>query len=107
MTVETEGASLFGFNTSAVLSFCAALFFVVIITHVNLRTNLSAQGIIYLELFYFLMYGAIMGVAVNAIIIASPLTIGLVHYRDNFLVRLTYWPILFSVLLLVTLFTFA
>ena len=107
MTTRPEGANLFGFNTSAVLSFCAALFFVVIISHVNLRTNLSAQGIIYLESFYFLMYGAIMGVAVNAIIIASPFTMGLIHYRDNFLVRLTYWPILLSVLLLVTLFTFA
>ena len=40
-----EGSSLFGFSTSSVLSFAAALFFVVIIAHVNLARTFRAKGL--------------------------------------------------------------
>lgn len=100
---EQDGA---GFSTSGVLSFCAALFFVVIIAHVNQRTSLAAQSIIYLELFYFVMYGAILSVAINAILIASTLSIGPIHYRNNFIARLLYWPVVIGVLLALSLAAF-
>ena len=103
---QQDGANLTGFSTSAVLSFCAALFFVVIIAHVNLRTSLAAQGIIYLELFYFVMYVAILWVAINAILIASPVTLGLIRYKDNFIARLLYWPVVIGVVLAVSLAAF-
>jgi len=103
---QQDGANLTGFSTSAVLSFCAALFFVVIIAHVNLRTSLAAQGIIYLELFYFLMYGAILSVAINSILIASPVNLSLIRYKDNFIARLLYWPVIIGVLLALSLAAF-
>lgn len=106
ITPQREGVTLLGFSASAALSFCAALFFVVIIAHVNLRANLAAQGIIYLEIFYFFLYGAILSVAVNAILIASPINVALVQYKGNFIARLLYWPVLLGLLLAVTLAAF-
>ena len=78
----------------------------VIIAHVNQRTSLSAQGVIYLELFYFVMYGAILSVAINAILIASPVTVRLIDYRKNFIARVLYWPVVTGVLLALSLAAF-
>ena len=101
-----DDGNLLGFSTSGVLSFSAALFFVIIIAHVNLRTSLAAQGIIYLELFYFLMYGAILSVAINSLIVASSAGGWFVRYDDNLIARLMYWPVITGLLLAFTLVAF-
>ena len=61
--------------------------------HVNLRVNLAAQGSIYLESFYFLMYGAILPVAVNSIILASPNHPRFLVHQGNLIASLLYWPV--------------
>ncbi len=95
-----------GFDSSTVLGFCAALFFVIIIARVELRTSLAAQGIIYLELFHFLMYGAILSVAINSIVVASPSSNKLVRCGDNLAAQLLYWPVITGGLLGLTLDAF-
>ncbi|MCH8987722.1 MAG: hypothetical protein IIA92_02835 [Chloroflexi bacterium] len=108
LTVKSrrDDGNLLGFSTSGVLSFSAALFFVVIVAHVNLRTSLAAQGIIYLELFYFLMYGAILSVAINSLTVASSAGGWFVRYGDNLIARLIYWPVITGLLLAFTLVAF-
>ncbi len=48
-TKSKQKIGLFGFSTSAVLGYCAALFFVLIVSHVHLRESVASHGIIYLE----------------------------------------------------------
>lgn len=101
-----KASSLFGFNTSTALGFCAALFFVVILAHTSLRDLLSAERIIYIEYFYFVMYVAILAVGVVAVAIASPRKFAWIHYRDNLISRLLFWPLYSLSMLLLTLYAF-
>ena len=98
--------SLFGFNTSQVLTYCAALFFVLIVSHVHLRQSIASQSIIYLEYFYFVMYVVILFVSANSILFVSSENLRLIHYKDNFLVKTFYWPALMLSLLIISLFIF-
>jgi cytochrome bd-type quinol oxidase subunit 2 len=95
-----------GWNSTNVLAFCAALFFVIIVSHVNLRQQVSANGILYLGYFYFLTYFAILLVSVNAILFILPGERGLIQRDDNLLSKLLYWPLLTFALLIITLAVF-
>lgn len=107
-TIRTDKVKtdLLGFNVSAVLGFCAALFFVVILAHTSLRETLSAQSLVYLEYYFFVMYAAFLGVSVNAIVTASDIRHPLLRFGDNLAARLLYWPLLSFSLLVVTLVIF-
>jgi hypothetical protein len=106
-TRELSKIELAGFSCSAVLAYCAALFFVLMVGHVHLRETLATPGIIYLEYFYFVMYFAILAVSANSLLLASPVSIPIVDYRDNLVVKLAFWPALTASLFVVTLVTFS
>jgi hypothetical protein len=95
-----------GWNSTNVLAFCAALFFVIIVSHVNLRQQVSANGILYLGYFYFLTYLAILLVSINAILFILPGERGLIQRDDNLLSKLLYWPLLTFALLIITVAVF-
>lgn len=105
--LEPETSEVMGFNSSAVLGFCAALFFVVIVAHTSLRDSLAAQRIVYLEYFYFVLYVAILGVAVNSIYIASPTAARWIRHEDNLAARLLFWPLVTVSLLWITIVAFS
>lgn len=103
---KEEDVSYSGFSSSGVLGYCAALLFVLIIAHVSLRENLAADGIIYLEYFYFAMYLAILAVSADSILFASKIKIKIIDYEDNLIVKVLYWPALMILLLILTLYAF-
>lgn len=105
-TEHEQRIDLYGFSSSTVLGYCAALFFVLIVSHVSLREKLAASGIIYLEYFYFVMYFAILVVSVNSILLVSDTKNNLFHYGDNLVVKLLYWPLVSGLVLIITLFVF-
>lgn len=105
-TKDERRVGLAGFNTAAVLGYCAALFFVVIVSHIQLRTSLSATTILYLENFYFVLYLAILLVSMNAILMVSDTPPRLIEARDNLAPKLLFWPLVLGLLLVVTLYTF-
>lgn len=106
-TLHKERIKFYGFSTATVLSYCAALFFVTIVSHINLRSGLEApEGIIYMEYLYFLVYGAILSVSMNSILFGSNIRIIIIHYRDNIIMKLIFWPLFSGILLLVTVITF-
>lgn len=88
-----------------VLSFCAALMFIVILAYNGIRGSVSPDQIAYMEMFPFLLYVSILLVATNAILLTSSHPPRLISYQDNILARLLYWPLLLGALLVITLFT--
>ena len=106
LTHNSAKIALYGFNASAVLAYCAALFFVLIVSHVSIRQKLAANGIIYLEYFYFVLYLAILTTSVNSILFASNTKSGFVHHRDNLVAKLLYWPIILGIIFGITLTVF-
>ncbi len=105
-TGNAERMGVLGFSASAVLGYCAALFFVLIVKHSQLRSTLAVHGIVYIEYFYFVMYLAILVVSLNSLLLASDGTMPLIHYKDNLLVKILYWPVILGILLIVTLCVF-
>ncbi len=105
-TKNEKKISCYGFSSSTVLTYCAALFFVLIVSHVSLRQKLATDGIIYLEYFYFVLYLAILAVSINSILLASETGHKIIHYKDNLFIKLLYWPFISGLILGITLFVF-
>ena len=105
-TTGEETRQRFGVSTFGVLGSCSGLLFAVVLKHNQIRTVVSPRQITYLETLPFVLYLFILLVSLNAILLASPWHLKLVEYKDNILPVLLYWPLLLSLLLVVTLFTF-
>jgi len=106
LTRHPERFSLLGPQTSTVLGFTAALFFVVIFSHIDLRQKLSAQSVFYLEYFYLIMYVAILLVSIISLVFMLDDRIKVVQYRDCLLPKVTYFPFLLLSFFVVTIATF-
>ncbi len=105
-TKNDKNISFYGFSSAIVLSYCAALFFVLIVSHISLRDKLAATGVIYLEYFYFVLYFVLLCVSINSILLASCIENKFVDYKDNLIFKLLYWPIVLGMLLVITLINF-
>ena len=101
---EDRHKSRLGFALD-VIAACAGFFLVAILLHIALRRDLAARDIFYLEYFYFVTYAMILYVAVNYVLLTKT-TIRLVHYRDNFIAKVIFWPVSQFALLLFTLMAF-
>ena len=106
ITTREEQKNQFGFSSSGVLAYCAALFFVLIVSHSSLRANIPTDNIIYLEYFFLIMYLAILGVSLNSIAFASHVKIPFIDAKDNLYVKVLYWPVIMGALLVITLLNF-
>ena len=101
--------TLLGFNTAGVLASNSALFFVVLVSHIDLRSSLAAKEILYLESFYFVIYLALLVISVNSILFSWGVRfpeikgVSLIQYRDNLIPKLLFWPMVTGQLLLCTL----
>lgn len=94
------------FSVTALLGACSALFFVVVLSHVELRSRFVGSPIIYIEYFYIVTYIAIFLVSLLGYLFCDldkTKTLGkILHYKDNFLAKICYWPFLLGVFNLIT-----
>ena len=89
-----------------VLSYAAALFFVVAVTHVGLRSELNTHDVVYLEHGFIIMYLVLLSVSINSMIFYSSINVPIVQYQDNLIPKLLYWPALQGILLAITISVF-
>ncbi|MFN7556425.1 hypothetical protein, partial [Microcystis sp.] len=68
--------------------------------------KIITAGIIYFDYFYFILYIMILLVAINAILFASNIKLDWIHYKNNLIPKLLYWPTNLALLLLVTMLVF-
>lgn len=92
-TVEGGGPSYSLIATSTVMAYSGALLFAVILAHARLRGQFPDAGLLYLEFLYFVVYVAIFAVSLNALAFAAHRGGPLVHFRENLLPRVMFWPI--------------
>lgn len=104
VTGTKELAERFGFSTSDVIATCSALFFVVLLAHVQVRKQFLGSGLVYIEYFYLIMYVVILMAALNAYVfsLGKLKHFNLIHYRDNFIPKVAYWPIVLWMMAIVT-----
>lgn len=97
---------LIGFNALEVLASASALFFVALLAHVELRSHIGANELIYMEYFFIIAYIMILIVSVNSILFSWGFNITLIQYQDNNIPKLLYWPVLGGLLFFFTMFAF-
>lgn len=107
MTVSDreKQAARFGFSTSGILGTCSALFFVVMLSHIQVRSEFPGSGLVYIEYFYLVMYVVILLTALNAYLFSLEALRGrtVLHWRDNLLTKLMFWPSLLWAMAVVSL----
>lgn len=104
VTAKPDLSSIHGFNTTGVLGSCSVLFFVVLLAHIQLREQFAGSSIVYMEYFYFLMYVVLVAAAANTYLFsmrAVP-SLKIIHYKDNLIPKLLYWPILLLCMIIIT-----
>lgn len=105
ISARSELVARLGFNTSGFIGGCSALFFVVLLAHIQLREQFAGSGIVYIEYFYILMYCLLVAATVNTYLfsVQPKRWCGLILYEDNILVKIAYWPVVLGGLILITL----
>ena len=93
------------FADTNVVQGMAAFFFVLIFSHIDLRKNIETADLIYMESFYFVTYFMIIISTFNLINYPKQGN-SLFDYKDNLIVKTTYWPVFLSLVFIITLLTF-
>jgi hypothetical protein len=109
VVLTTDDESLkgrFQLSTAGVLAAASGLLFAVILKHNQIRSGVGAPGLSYIESIPIMLYGIIVVVVLNAILLASPLNARLIRHRNNLIPTLAYWPVVLGLLLAVTLIVF-
>ena len=107
MTEDTGIAQKFGLNTSATISFCSGLFFILLLAQTQLRETFAGAGIVYIEYFHTLMYLAILAVSINAYLFdcgGKSWLVRWIRYQNNILPKILFWPVVLSMSAVVTFF---
>lgn len=93
-----------GFNTSGFIGASSALFFVVMLAHIQLREQFAGASIVYIEYFYVLMYGLLVTATANTYLFSINATrwSKVISYNDNIIPKVAYWPVVLSSLILIT-----
>ncbi|MEM9542370.1 MAG: tetratricopeptide repeat protein [Cyanobacteria bacterium P01_E01_bin.42] len=89
-----------------IIAACSAFIFIVILDQISIREQVVSKGLIYFEYFYLIIYLYIFLVAINAILLLVQPDFSLVRYKDNLISKVSFWPSLLALLLLVTIFVF-
>jgi len=107
ITKDEEQASIYGMNTSGVIGVCSGLFFVVLLSQVQIREQFAGSSVVYVEFFYPLMYLTLLGVSVNSFLFFNSnkennLVLKWINYEDNLIPKLLYWPLLLGSATIIT-----
>jgi len=105
VTGDKDKAGRFGLNTSGTIASSTSLFFVVMLSHNQLRSEFSSIGIVFMEYFYFIMYLMILLVALNALIFSADWSHRwkFITYEDNLLPKVIFWPLILIFMIIITL----
>lgn len=93
-------------GSGRILNICAAMFFVIALSHVDIRRRIASEQIFYLEYFYFIIYLAILVISINSVLYSMGTKIHLVQCGENLFFRLLFWPSLLGLLFIITVFVF-
>lgn len=98
-------AQQLGFNTFGFISASSALFFVVLLSHIQLRQQFEGTDIVYIEYFYLMMYVLLVLATANTYIFSLKESRynNLILYEDNLIPKVLYWPLILACMIGLTL----
>ena len=102
-----EKKSYRGWDPASAIWFCADLLLVIVFTQTNMRVALNSPEVVYLEYFYFIIYGGIIFVTINSLLFSKSEKFWFIHFSENLYTKSLYWPLVTASFLVITLLTFA
>ncbi|MEW6982680.1 hypothetical protein AAD001_08515 [Colwelliaceae bacterium 6471] len=94
LTHDKDKLNSNGFSQMGVIGAVSALFFVVVISHVDIRTRFPSQGIVYIEYFYLVMYLIMIAMVIISFIYHQPNRwYSKIFKQDSLIPKLLYWPV--------------
>ena len=106
LSKDREHLEHFGVRPGTVVFTGAAFFFAVVVGHNSLRDEVKAPGFIYIESLYIVTYFVILGVALNSVLLLARSNLKPFRNYDNLWAKVSYWPVIWLTLLVVTILTF-
>ena len=100
---DEERSKKLGFSAGAILASTAALFFVVIVAQIDLRDKVAANGLIYMDIYYFVTYLMFLIVSVDSILLCWPDKFKWIVWEDNIIVKSLFWPLVTFIIFVSTL----
>jgi hypothetical protein len=94
-----------GFNATGFINTSSALFFVVMLAHIQLREKFEATSIVYMEYFYILMYCVLIITTANVYLFSIKIKLlsPVIDYRDNLLPKVIFWPSILAAMVAISL----
>jgi len=94
----------FGFNVNDSIATCSAVFFIILLAHIQVRSQFTDSGLVYIEYFYLIMYLAIILCAANLYVFSLRKFkyLDFIHYQDNLIPKLAYWPVILWMMAMAT-----
>ncbi len=89
-----------------IIQAAGGFFFVLLLSHIQLRNNIQTPGLIYLETFYFVMYFMLAIMSTSVLLYLKTNDYPILEYKHNLIFKISYWPILLFSIYLITLFIF-
>ena len=105
-TVNKVNGKLNEGNALTVIQASGGFFFVLLLSHIQLRRSLLTPDLSYLESFYFVMYGIIALVAAGILFYVKTDEYRWLEYKNNILMKILFFPVLLFLIYLITFFTF-
>ena len=102
-TKDRAESELAGFSPSAVMRICSALFFVVLLAHIQLRQTIQVHEIVFLEYIYFTVYLVLLLTSLHTFLfLLKRFNVRVVEYENSLIIKLLFWPALLGLQFLIT-----
>jgi hypothetical protein len=106
-TRDEEESKLLGFNPAGVMRVGSALFFIVLLAHIQLRGRIQGQQVVFMEYIYFVVYTAILLVSLhNFLFSLERYNKGRLGTLNGLVQKLLYWPVVFGSILFIMILHF-
>ena len=105
-TVEKKDGEVKEGGSLSIIQAAGGFFFVLLLAHIQLRKNIETPGLIYLEIFYFVMYFILAAMSASVMLYLKTNKYPILEYKQNLIFKISYWPILLFIIYLITLFIF-
>ncbi|MBI3162839.1 MAG: hypothetical protein HYZ23_10025 [Chloroflexi bacterium] len=106
VTQIPDKMEMHGISTTGLIGYYASLFFIGILSQLDIRRTLNAPGVVYIEYFYFALYMILLLQTVNSVIFAATDDVGFLEYKDNLYPKLIFFPITLGLMFTITAWLF-
>ena len=98
LTYQMTIAEMFGIAVS--------MFFVVVFSHLSIRSTIAVGEIFYLEYFFLVIYLAILTVPINHFRVTLKIPSRLLDYHNGLYFKALYWPVMLLIFFIITFVQF-